>query len=293
MTNIKQLGDFRSIDFEKTEDWSKIVQDEVYKENKVKTIVVIIVSIIAAAIIISLFKDYRLFTMALFFYGFYYGHYYSRGKREFFIKLAKENNLIYEDNYVLEDLKTNTKGSSKTMVSDLLIGKYQGRDARFFNYFISRGKGGSKFTFFEISLKDINLPYTLLLFHMKKIVGVERRNDKKTDNEIKITLENKFKDDYVIYVKDGYGIEAMQIFSEDFIDFLIGEKCNFNIELNRDKIYIYTYGRVVERDKLKEFIDTADEVIKRIKPLVKRLERDFRNLGQQYDLENENYNTTY
>ncbi len=280
----KELGDFSDIDFNKIEDWSSASKKILWEEKRVLSFFILLLSF--TVLILSLIYNPSSWILGFLILLFYFGAHYSKAQKEFFIALAKENNLNFLNEIPVDSLRGNLfKVYSSRKAKNALIGKHQEKDARFFyySYVIRSGKRSTtyNFTVFEIFFKGIDFPHTLLS-HKKKWIGIDVRYGKKGDNEIKVTLEDEFNEEYNLYIKDGYGIEAMQVFSKDFLSFLVEEKCNFNIELNQDRLYIYTTHKIIKKEHLEELFNTANETIRRLSPLINRLKNDVAVLNEYY-----------
>ena len=251
----EQLGDFHNISFEGIESHRKVAKEIIWKEKRVLTIIVLIISILAS---IYLFRfSPSLLIVGLVVFSLYIGIYYGRAKKRFFEKLITKNNLHRKKKIPFQDFKSNlvnVPGSKR--IHDVLMGSYKDKKARliYYSYTVRSGEHSITypFTIMEVFYNDISFPHTLL-HHSKRRFLYSGRHGKKRKDEVKIKLEAEFAKDYTLYIKDGYGIEAMQIFKEDFLRFLIEERCNFSIELSEDRMYIYTEGFINDKEKMRDF----------------------------------------
>ena len=137
------------------------------------------------------------------------------------------------------------------------------------------------FTVLEVFFDEIIFPHMLLQTRGKGIFW-SRRHGKRGKNERSVALESELNDYYNLFFHDGYGVEATQIFSEDFLRFLKDENSYFDIELNRDRLYIYDSTAVKRKREFEELFRVAGRVINRIVPVLNRLENDFAVLNKYY-----------
>jgi hypothetical protein len=280
----KELGDFNNIDFNKIEDWHSTSKKILWGKKRVLSFFILFLG--ASVTIASLIYSPSSWILGILIMLFYFGSHNIKAQKEFLINLAKENNLKFLNEIPVDSLKGNLfKVFSNRRAKNALIGNHQGKDARFFyySYVVKSVRSSSTydFTVFEIFFAGLDFPHTLLS-HKKKWVGIDVRYGKKDKNEIKVTLEEEFDEEYNLYIKDGYGIEAMQVFNKDFLSFLVKEKGNFNIELNEDRLYIYATYKITRKEELEELFNTANETVRRLSPLINRMENDVAVLNKYY-----------
>jgi hypothetical protein len=283
--NKEEIGDFENINFNNIEDQYSLTKKIILKEKRILTFIILFSSIFISIYFFSI--EPQLVVIGMCVTAFYYIYCQNKAKATFFKNIAEKNNLQYEKNIPFSDLKGNLfKIIYSKRTRDVLIGKYKNKKTRFFHYSYTITTGKSSITFpfvvLEIFFKEISFPHTLLHYKGGGFLK-QQRHGQKGKGEIKITLEEDFDKEYNLYIKDGYGIEAMQIFNKDFLRFLVEEKCNFNIELNEDRMYIYVNKNMTAKYEFKELFATANETLDRISPLLKRLKNDFAVLNKRYE----------
>ena len=164
-------------------------------------------------------------------------------------------------------------------------GRYGDNKAKFFHYRYSVGSGKYQktfnFTVLEIFFDEIIFPHMLLQSKNRGVFWSERHGAK-GKNERSIALEGGFNDYFKLFFHDGYGVEATQIFSEEFLRFLKKEKSYFDIELKKDRLYIYDSTTVKRKKEFEELFRVAGKVINKIIPILERLDNDFDALHQFY-----------
>jgi Ca2+/Na+ antiporter len=212
----------------------------------------------------------------------------ERERRKLLKKFIDDNNLSYQESIKMEEVKGNLfKTGYPSRIKEVINGSYKEHRARlfYFTYTVQQGKNTIvyNFTVLEVFFDKVIFPYMHLLYGNRfGFLSNFPKHGKRESNKREVRLEDKFKNTFKLFVKDGYGIEAMQIFSKEFLDFLINEKCDFSIELNEDRMYIYKRHTVSKKEELKELFETANQAIKKIDPLLNRLGNDFSILRDAY-----------
>ncbi len=287
MENGEKLGSFESIDFESVTSHTDIVKKIVWEEKKTITslLAVLIFFLAGYGFVI---QQAELLLGGLLISLLYIAYAYFLAAERYLRELAKKNNLGYQKFIPLEDFKSNIKntGGSKANPNNVVTGNYREKRARLFyyKYTVQRGKNSVTypFTVFEIFFDDITFPHTLLHFKGRSVFGAQRHGAKRKE-EIEVRLEDRYRKLYNLYIEDGYGIEAMQIFTVDFLDFLVDEKFNYSIELSENRLYVYTSGNLFKKSELKELFATVSEMLERMTPILKRLKKDFNTLRETYN----------
>ncbi len=281
----QELGCFDDINFQELEEVFKKKKEALKEKNKVALLVVAVIFLIS--VFIAIFFGYNFWIFVFVLSIFYFASLYSKTEQEILDEMAERNNLFRQKTIPINELKGNLfKVRCEKAVGNVLVGRYKEKKTRFFNhthtYYHNRAKTVFYFTVLEIFFDDISFPY-MLLQYKRDLPFKSIRYGAKERDERKITLEDDFDRYYNLFIKDGYGVEAMQIFRDDFLIFLIKEECNFSIELKDDRMYIYLRERIIKYNEFKELFTTAGETIKRISPLLTRLKRDFDVLKAHYN----------
>jgi len=212
----------------------------------------------------------------------------ERERKKLLNKFISNNNLEYQESISMDDVKGNLfKTGPSARIRDIIIGKYKDQKARlfYFAYTVQQGKNTIvyNFTVLEVFFDKISFPYMHLLYGNRfGFLSNFPKHGRREPDKREVRLEDEFRDTFKLFIKDGYGIEAMQIFSKDFLNFLINEKCDFSIEFNEDRMYIYKRHKISGKEELKELFETTKEAIKKINPLLDRLKKDFIVLKDAY-----------
>lgn len=283
---LQKLGCFDDIDFEEIGAVAREKEEEINRKNRI--IFTTIGVIIILAILITVIFGYNFWVLYFLLSIFVFAPFYNPSGYYILDEMAKRNNLLRQRTVSLNDLKGNIfKVIWHKRINNVLLGRYKEKMARFFNYSytVNHGKNSTTyhFTVLEVFFDNISFPYMLLQYKRDLPIIKSTRYGIKEPGERKITLESDFDRYYNLFVKDGYGIEAMQIFKEDFLIFLVKEDCNFSIELKDDRMYIYLRHKITRYHEFKELFTTAGEAIRRISPVLTKLKRDFDVLKDHYN----------
>lgn len=291
MENIKKNG-LESLNFNSVESAGAAANHLVWKKHLALTITVIVISL--PSIIISAVIPVTIFIL-------YYSYFGSKAKKWFMQNFAAANGLSYQATMPLSEVKGKVFQTGRSRaISHVLTGNYNNHTMRLFFYRYTIGHGRYSVTFkitvLEIFFKDIDFPYILLQSQShKQTSGFERMVHsfikpgfnpkhalKNAPNTKKINLEDEFKDEFRLFAKEGYGIEALQIFSKDTLLFLREENADFSIEFIKDRLYIYEDLAVSNKNELKEMFEVTRKILDSMGPLLKRLSGHFTILHKYY-----------
>ncbi len=270
-----QKGRFEDISFESIECYRETFKDLIWKENKKKTIAVVAVSLLFVC-------SFMLIPWGIMLSFFYFFYFLRKARTRFLKEFANKNNLEYKSSIPLSKVKGNLfKAGNTRSITHVITGSYNNQKARFFyyTYTIGTGKHSTRynFTVFEVFFKEIHFPHMLLQSRRMPRFG------KRGKKEIKVNLEEEFKKDYRLFVRDGYGIESMQIFNEEFLRLLQKENSEFSIELKKDRMYIYDNTFVAKKEQLKELYEVTEQITLNLSPLRKRMKNDFEALRPYFN----------
>ncbi len=281
MTHKDKLNDFKNLDFRLAESSSEKFKRLFWEERESLTITLIVSSILLV------FFVHPILVLPL---AAYYIYFKNEAQVDFFKEFTEKNKLDYQRTGDASDMVGNLFkiGHSKS-VENLIEGFYGERKARFFYYsystneyrYFSHYGAIYNFTVLEVFFDGINLP-DMLLRPKKKRKSIDPRLRRQGDNERKMNLESEFSHYYNLFFHDGYGIEATQIFSKDFLRFLVKQKYIFNIELRENRLYVYEKSRIRSIEKLSSLFQVTERVVENIEPVLKRLNKDFVVLDQFY-----------
>ncbi len=279
----KKYGKFDDLDFDSIECISQVFKDLIWKENKAKTIITIIVFIIGSFFLlfpvgekIDILSLLTLVPIA------YFAYFFHKARTFFISKFAEKNKLKYQFSIPLNEVKGSLfKVEGFKKIRHVVEGSFKGQKARFFYY--NCGDMDNHITVLEIFFEKTEFPYIFLKSKkMHKIIQSSEDIKINKNNIIKINLGDNFEKHYNLFVRDGYGVEVMQIFNPEFLEFLIKEKDVFSIEFSNNRMYVYDNDIVRKKEQLENIFNVTKEIIDKIGPLLNRLENDFTVLHKYY-----------
>ncbi len=279
------LGKFDNLDFDSIECSTSVFKRLAWEDYRQISIAVIIGAIALSMFFISIVFFDPIFLLVGGVLA-YFGFLSNKAQGLFMKEFANRNDLSYEPSIPVDDVTGNLfKFGNSKKITHVLTGSYRDQKARLFYYTYSalhgKNRKNYRFTVIEIFFEKTDFPYILL--QAKKGRGmIARRHGKKGENERRIRLEEEFDKNYNLFARDGYGVEVMQIFNEDFLRFLQEENSNFSIELKGNRIYIYDDVLVKKKNQLRELFEVTGKLFERIGPLLNRLENDFAALHGYY-----------
>ena len=94
----------------------------------------------------------------------------------------------------------------------------------------------------------------------------------------KIKPEGNFDKNFDLYTKKEFEIEALQIFSPDFMVKMLDQWPEFNLEFNGNKLTVFYNRTITKRAELQKMFDLIKYLVVRIEPLAQRMESSVKAL---------------
>lgn len=288
--------DFTSVDFDSNKKFKQI-----YKESLKKSYVL---PILLLVLILSL--GYSFFSLFPSLFGFRYGpdtfnvvilihfifvpvlliivylaYLYNKVVKDYFISFAKTNGFDFKESLSVKSFKGKLFNTGHSRVAkNVVSGLFKDHPTRFFHYRYTIGSGKHKktfnFTVWEISFEKTDFPYILLRSKTMRRFGSLKKNERE------LSLRDDLSKHFRLYVTEGYEVEALQIFTPEFVNVLSKKGPNFSIEFAGNSLYIYDDVIVGNNKQLKEIYEVAKEVFVSAGPLLNRLHDDFENMHHYY-----------
>ena len=215
----------------------------------------------------------------------YYRYVIRTFRSKFFKQFAKENGFIFKKSGSVDEREGFIFGLGHSKaVTNVVEGNYIGYPMKLFNYTYITGSGKSRrehnFTIFELkintSLPRIILKSKSLSFDSFDLINLFKFEPKH------IKLEPEFDKYFDLTAPDGYEMEALQIFSPDFLNYLIKEAEEICLDLSMDTVNIYDDRFIDTREELVKMFNISKEITHKLGPLLKRLKDDFEVLHPYY-----------
>ncbi len=283
--SFESLGNFNELNFDFVDCYKDIYKQLIKEEGKIVIIAIVLALIISLPYTINVDYIHIPFVIILFLAG-YLAFLYWKAQNRFFNEFTKKNNLKYTSSSDTSQVVGNLfKVGHSRKIRNVITGRYGENKAKFFHYSYSVGSGKHQvtynFTVLEVFFDDIRFPHMLLQTRGKGVFW-GRRHGAKEKNERNIALEGGLNEYFKLFFHDGYGVEATQIFSDEFLKFLKEEKSYFDIELKKDRVYIYDSTKVKKKKDFEELFRVTGRVVSRIAPVLDGLKNDFDALNEYY-----------
>jgi hypothetical protein len=164
------------------------------------------------------------------------------------------------------------QGEEQT-VSDVVSGKFDGRDMSFFTFGYEDDSPHSKDRYyvsvFKFDIQSI-LPHIFLLNiqngFVQPIVGI-------LDGLENIDLEGNFNQYFKLRVEKGYEEEALEIFTPDIMQYFEDKGKTFGLEIFDNHLYVYKPRLLRDRSELDEFYNFTKFLVEKIKSVLESIKK--------------------
>ncbi|MDP9249699.1 MAG: hypothetical protein M3M85_04305 [bacterium] len=210
-------------------------------------------------------------------------YYFVKAHDEFMSNFARAHGMTYTEEGAIEDCNGRLFEIGENRgVKNVVAGTWNNFPIKIFNYSYTTGSGKSRstpmFTVLEISFDQVEFPFIFL--RSKKVWGLRLSYE---INDVDVSLHGRR---FKLSVAKGYEIEALQIFSEELLDYLTQNVPEFSIEFSKNKINIFKLGLVGSKKTLTSLLDTGKHIIDSSGPFISRLSDDFAALHPYYSDKN-------
>jgi len=154
---------------------------------------------------------------------------------------------------------------------DIVSGDFAGHPIKLFNYSYTKGSGKHQITYHATVLQithDHELPPLLLTLDWEYWGGLSPV----FPDARKISTEGDFDKTFDLYVRQKYEIEALQVFTPDFMEIYRERWKQFSLDFDGDKIFIYSRNYIVDKKYLQEMYDLARHLINKLEPVLLRMQ---------------------
>lgn len=203
-------------------------------------------------------------------YGVFVWWTQNKIRHEFYQQFALANKFSYQPygSPALDGALFNLGHSRKT--EDLILGTHDGNPLTLFNYSYITGSGKNQQTHhdtvFIVEYPSVLTPILLLTSHQfyGDIFGVIQGWEK-------LKPQDDFDKKFTLYCQKGLEIEALEIFTPEFMAKLLGYP-EFNLEFRGRKIIIFHNMFISGKAELQRMYEFVQFLITTIDPLAKRME---------------------
>lgn len=204
---------------------------------------------------------------------------------EFFSQFAARNNFLFFPMALPPNLVGSLFNIGHSGVGrDLVTGKYEGLPFNLFNYQYTVGSGKNSQTFnYTIFRLEILSPLTPIFLRYKDFtLSGSYSTDLSSQAKEKIQLEGDFDKYFDLWTENGFEIEALQIFTPDFMQKIQDNLKNFSLEFVSNQIYVYSHHLITTDKDLENMYQFIDYLAGKIPALAKELEGDVEALKKYY-----------
>ncbi len=185
-------------------------------------------------------------------FGLIYSAFKTSFRHKFFEQFAIANNFTYtKTGEVPNLLGAIFQVGHGAKNEDIITGEINHLPLRLFNYFykVKQGKSSKQYatTILEI---DFQTPVPPLLLLIDKHYFGDDLADNNLTRVSKITLSTPLENHFSLFAETKFEIEALQIFTPEFLQLLYEKYSLLNLDLVDTKLYIYTKGLVTKKTEL-------------------------------------------
>lgn len=169
------------------------------------------------------------------------------------------------------------------VVTNIVSGRYMDRPIQLLNYNYTIGGGKHSYTYFS-TIFQIDFPATLprMFLHQRGNMFVVDGMDIKIPDGQEVHLEGDFDNFFRLTVQKGFEIEALQIFTPDFMIDLRDQWKHTSLEFVGHYIYMYKDLTLGTKKDLLSFYALACYVISKLGPVVARIGDDVEDVTEAF-----------
>jgi hypothetical protein len=169
--------------------------------------------------------------------------------------------------------------------TDLVSGMYLNAQFYLFNDELTIPTSSSKEkdikNYFTALCIDLSSKLTPLFLRSKAGIlgGFLSQNTSQTDKK-KVSLEGDFDKSFDLYTTEGFELEALQVFTPNFMEQIKNNWNKFNIEFIDNQIYIYTQREITKDEELESMYQLAKYLITEIVPLSQKMQKGVKAVAE-------------
>ncbi len=230
------------------------------------------------------YHDANSFVLAVFFPFVLYFFIYRSLMEKFMKCFAFRAGFNYEKTAKINSVEgTLFNNKQLPTISEVVSGLYYNHETRFFIFSTVEGSGEYRkikyYSVLEIKF-DMMLP-DIVLNNKENFFG---SNPLIFVNEKKMKLEGDFDKYFDIYAPDEFEIEVLQIFTPEIMQIFINKTKDFNMEIYKNKVYIYHNSRINNEDGIVSMYDLAKDIIQKLGSIFESMKSDVEAMEKYYKL---------
>lgn len=218
-------------------------------------------------------KAFLILAPIILFFGFQ-AYVHNKILSIFMRQFAAANHYQYQQDETLDGLNgfAFDIGHSRK-ATNVVSGQYQGHPLKLFHYNYTIGYGKHSHTYY-LTVFKLTLDVRLTdLFLRSKRLDFGKSLTLTFKNEQQIHLEGNFDQFFTLLAPKGFQIEALQIFSPDFMLKMRDEWQDFSLEFIGNDIYLYCENIIDKKDKLYKMYDLARHLLEAMKPALAKMQK--------------------
>jgi hypothetical protein len=218
-------------------------------------------------------------------FGAAYGIIRKKAEDAFFQQFASTNGFAFQKMGLPDNLYGSLFFVGRNQTGyDLVSGTFQKTPFVLFNYQYIIGEGKSShvcvYTIFRLDFLS-SLPPIFLKPKYCEFGGFVFGDISKDARE-KLELEGDFDKYFDLWTKQGFEVEALQVFTPDFMQKIEDNWKQFSLEFVNSQIYIYSDHMITRDDELENMYQLIQYLIPKIVPFAKEVKGDIAGLNEYY-----------
>jgi len=267
-------------------DVGKYARKKYFKNFLIATLIAIIIESFLFYFMLKQFSvDPNLLVIPIISIFAYYFYLRQKVEDAFFQQFAILNGFDFQKYGLPENLNGSlfSIGHSYTGL-DLVNGKFLDTQCILFNYQYTVGEGKSSHTYnYTISRMDYSSSLAPIFLRAKgHMFGGTLSKDISRDDKERVTLEGDFDKYFDLWTEKGFELEALQVFTPDFMEQMQTNWKTFSLEFKNNQIYIYAHHMITKDDELENMYKLAKYLVSKITPLAKKMKGDITAMEEQY-----------
>ncbi len=208
-----------------------------------------------------------------------YAYSLEKVRRELYSQIAQELGLSYIHNkdgsFIDSFLETHNHTQH---IRHVITGMLDGTQFSYYIYSYTVGSGKNKRTYsYSVIMQTLPVSVPHIIIHDNTYTftfGLPYPYSRSIPSNLrKVTLEGNFSKERDVYVEKEHEIEAYQLLSPDTMSFLLDNIQDVQIELTKDRLFIYKTHELYRKSDVMEFIDLYKTLTSKIKQVIPSIQK--------------------
>lgn len=200
-------------------------------------------------------------------------------RSELYTQLAKDLNLTYVQNKDKSYKDSFLEAHNHTQhVRYVMHGVLNGEQFSYYVYSYTVGSGKNRRTYsYSVIMQVLPVIVPHIIIHDNTYTftfGLPYPDSRSIPSDLrKVTLEGNFSKERDVYVEKEHEIEAYQLLSPDTMSFLLDYIQDVQIELTKDRLFIYKTHELYRKSDIVEFINLYKTLSSKIKQVIPSIQK--------------------